>query len=73
MEEEEELSQVCKSTMSRLCCRQQVFIGEKQRRASEDQTSLEREGEKDVTTATWDVAAAVKAQDTQVRLQLRCV
>lgn len=37
--EEEKLSRVCKSTMSRLCCRQQVF-GERERRAREDKTRL---------------------------------
>ena len=39
-EEEEKPSRVGKSTMRRFCCRQQVFIRERARRAREDKTRL---------------------------------
>lgn len=37
VEEEEELSGVSKSTMSRLCCRQQVFREEEEAEGGENQ------------------------------------
>lgn len=65
-EEEEEPSGVCKSTMSRLCCRQQVFVWQRIKRAC--LWNRERAWKRRLPRQPKGCRSGSK--DTQVRLQL---